>query len=34
MKVQVNQGGLMLNGTHNLWFMLMVFICWVEAYIL
>jgi hypothetical protein len=33
-RVQVNQDGLKLNGTHQLWFMLMMLIYWEEAYIL
>jgi len=33
-RVQLNQVGLKLNGTHQLWFMLMVLIYGEEAYIL
>jgi len=33
-RVQVNQDGLKLNGTHKFWFMLMMLIYWEEAYIL
>ena len=33
-RVQVNQDGLKLNGTHQVWFMLMILIYWEEAYIL
>jgi hypothetical protein len=32
--VRVNQDGLKLNGTHQLWFMLMMLIYWEEGYIL
>jgi len=31
--VQVNQDGLKLNGTHQLWFMVMMLIYWEEEYI-
>jgi hypothetical protein len=31
-RVQVNQNGLELNGTHQRWFMLMILIYWEEAY--
>jgi hypothetical protein len=34
MRVQVNQDGLKLSDTHNLWFMLMMLKCWAEVYIL
>ena len=30
-RVQVNQDGLKLNGTHQLWFMLIMLIYWVEV---
>jgi len=33
-KIQVNQDGLKLNGTHQVWFMLMVLVYWAEGYIL
>ena len=33
-RVQVNQNGLKLNGTHQFRFMLTVLIYWAEAYIL
>ena len=33
-RVQANQEGLKLNGTHQVWFMLMILIYWEEAYIL
>ena len=33
-KVQVNQDGLKLNDTHQIWFMLLMLIYWTEAYIL
>jgi hypothetical protein len=33
-RVQVNRDGLKLNGTHQLWFVLMVLMYWVEGYIL
>ena len=33
-RVQVNQDGLKLNGTHQLCFMPMMLICWEEVYIL
>ena len=33
-RVQVNQDDLKFNGTHQLWFMLMMLICWAEAYVL
>jgi hypothetical protein len=32
--VRVNQDGLKLNGTRQLWFMLMMLIYWEEVYIL
>jgi hypothetical protein len=32
-RVQANQEGLKLNGTHRSWFMLMMLIYWAEAYI-
>jgi hypothetical protein len=31
-RVQVNQDGLKLNGTHQLWFMLMMLMCLEEVY--
>ena len=33
-RVQVNQDGLKLNGTHQFWLMPMMLIYWEEAYIL
>jgi hypothetical protein len=33
-RVEVNQDGLKLSGTHSFWFMLMMLIYWAEAYIL
>ena len=33
-RVQVNQDGLKLNSINQLWFMLMILIYWVVAYIL
>jgi len=33
-RVHINQDGMKLNGTHELWFMLMMLICWTEVYIL
>ena len=33
-RVQVNQDGLKLNDTHQLWFTLMMLKCWAEVYIL
>jgi len=33
-RVRVNQDGLKLNGTHQLWFLLMMLIYWEEVYIL
>jgi len=32
-RVQVNQDDLKLNDTHQLWFMLMLLIYWLEAYL-
>ena len=32
-RVHINQDGVKLNGTHQLWFMLMMLICWTEVYI-
>jgi hypothetical protein len=33
-RFQVNQDGLKLNGARQLWFVLMMLICWEQAYIL
>jgi len=33
-RVHVNQDGLKLNGKNQLFFMLLMIICWVETYIL
>ena len=33
-RVQVNQDGLKLNGTHSFWLMLMMLMYWEEAYLL
>jgi len=33
-RVQVNEDGLKLNGTHQLWFMPMMVTYWGEVYIL
>jgi hypothetical protein len=33
-RVQVNQDGVQVNGTHQLWFMMMMLICWEEVYML
>jgi len=33
-RVQENQDGLKLNGTHQLWFLQMMLIYWEETYIL
>ena len=33
-RVQANQDGLNLNGTHDLWFMLMMLMYWAKEYIL
>jgi hypothetical protein len=32
-RVQVNQDDLTLNGKHQLWFMLMLLIYWLEVYL-
>ena len=32
-RVHVNQDDLKLNGTHQLWFMLILLVYWLEAYL-